>query len=196
MSVINNNNKKYAVTIGINYSTNPYAKLNGCINDANDIKNILISKCGYEPENVTQLLDESGYQYPTKQNIINIFNTLVSKATDEGFTELWISYSGHGTNISDADGDETDGKDECICPSDYPSSGFMSDDFIYDNLISKLPAGTTLIALFDSCHSGTVVDLPYIYSDGLFRVNNKKNKSLATVIGISGCMDVQTSADA
>jgi len=196
MSIINPTSKKYAVLIGINYNNLPTSKLNGCINDANNLKEILTTKCGYDAKNMLMLLDDGVNLAPTKKNIIDSFNLLVSKAVKEQFTELWISYSGHGFSAPDANGDEADGRDECICPADYPTSGFIVDDFIYDNLISKLPAKATLIALFDSCHSGTVLDLPYIYSNKFFQKNNNKNKCLATVIGISGCGDSQTSADA
>lgn len=31
-------------------------------------------------------------------------------------------------------------------------------------MVQPLPAGVRLTAIFDSCHSGTALDLPYIYS--------------------------------
>jgi hypothetical protein len=31
-------------------------------------------------------------------------------------------------------------------------------------LVKPLPEGCRLTAIFDSCHSGTVLDLPYVYS--------------------------------
>jgi hypothetical protein len=31
-------------------------------------------------------------------------------------------------------------------------------------MVKSLPPGTRLTAIFDSCHSGTALDLPYIYS--------------------------------
>lgn len=34
----------------------------------------------------------------------------------------------------------------------------------HDMLVKPLPAGCRLTAIFDSCHSGTVMDLPYVVS--------------------------------
>jgi len=198
MSIIKRTNKrKYAVIIGINYVKTPNSSLNGCINDAYNIEQFLTTQCGYDLNNIVKLVDVgTSDKYPTKKNIIASFDMLVSKAITEPDTELWISYSGHGSNMKDLDGDETDGFDECICPSDYETAGIILDDFIYNNLISKLPESTTLFALFDCCHSGTVLDLPYIYINNAVQPNNKKLNSAASVVCISGCLDNQTSADA
>ena len=46
---------------------------------------------------------------------------------------------------------------------DYQHSGQISDDVIHKYLAKPLPAGVRLTAIFDSCHSGTIMDLPYIY---------------------------------
>ncbi len=193
-SVINNSNKKFAVLVGINY-TGTSSALNGCINDANHLKTFLIEKCGYLSSNILMLADDNINSKPTKQNIINSFGTLVSKATNEAFTELWFSYSGHGSYITDLNGDENDKRDEVLCPLDYATAGMIDDDFIYTNLVAKLPSTATLFALSDSCHSGTVFDLPYLYTTSLTN-NNNKNTHVANVISISGCRDDQTSADA
>jgi hypothetical protein len=37
-------------------------------------------------------------------------------------------------------------------------------DGSHDMLVKPLPAGCRLTAIFDSCHSGTVMDLPYVVS--------------------------------
>ena len=199
MSIINPSGKKYAVLIGINYSYLPTSKLNGCINDANNLKEFLIGNCAYDLENILMLLDDGVNLSPTKQNIINSFDLLVSKALKEQFTELWISYAGHGYSVRNAN-NKSDHHVECILPLDFPTSGFIVDDFIYNNLVSKLPSGTTLITLFDSCHNGTVLDLPYTFSGKLFKKNKTKNKTKnkcsATVVSISGCGLNQISADA
>lgn len=40
----------------------------------------------------------------------------------------------------------------------------MEDDELHAIMVRPLPVGCRLTALFDSCHSGTVLDLPYIYA--------------------------------
>lgn len=192
-SVLDQSTKKFAVVIGINYYGTPN-QLNGCINDANHIKTFLTGKAGYFPENIMTLTDDANVLKPTKQNIIDSFNTLVNKATNEGFTELWLSYSGHGSYEWDLNGDEKDYRDEVLCPCDFSTAGMILDDFIYDNLIAKLPANVTLFSLMDCCHSGTILDLPLIYNTSL--ADNNTNKPVASIISISGCRDDQTSADA
>lgn len=193
-TIINSANKKFAVVIGINYVGTSNA-LNGCINDAKNVKAFLIDKAGYLAQNIVMIADDGINPKPTKQNILNSFTTLINKATNEGFNELWFSYSGHGSYQSDKDGDEDDRNDEVICPSDFSSAGMIVDDYIYDNFVCKLPANTTLFSIMDCCHSGTIFDLPCLYNT-TYTTNNTKNKHVAKVISISGCKDNQTSADA
>jgi hypothetical protein len=193
MSIITPTNKKFAVVIGINYHGTS-SQLNGCINDANNLRKFLIEKCGYLMENIMMITDDGINIQPTKNNIINSFVTLINKATNEAFTELWFSYSGHGSYLTDMNVDEKDNRDEVICPVDYTTAGMIDDDFIYTNLVAKLPNTVTLFSLSDSCHSGTVFDLPYLYTTSLS--NNNNNSHVANVISISGCRDDQTSADA
>ena len=53
-------------------------------------------------------------------------------------------------------------------------SGQIVDDEMNALLVQRLPPGVRLTAIFDSCHSATALDLPYIYDcDG----NIKKQKA-------------------
>ena len=53
---------------------------------------------------------------------------------------------------------------ETILPVDYDRSGQMEDDELHAIMVRPLPMGCRLTAIFDSCHSGTALDLPYVYS--------------------------------
>ncbi len=64
---------------------------------------------------------------------------------------FFMSYSGHGGQVPDVDGDETDGKDETWCLYD----GQLIDDELYFEL-SRFAAGVRILVLSDSCHSGSV----------------------------------------
>lgn len=94
---------------------------------------------------------------------------------------LFFQYSGHGgqqkgqascscfvlkshNQHADTNGDEDDGYDEVIYPLDFKSAGSIVDDDLHTILVNSLPAGCRLTAIFDSCHSGSALDLPYIYS--------------------------------
>jgi len=65
---------------------------------------------------------------------------------------LFLSYSGHGGQVPDLDGDEeSDGLDETWCLYDR----MLIDDELF-KLFSRFAAGIRIIMLSDSCHSGSV----------------------------------------
>lgn len=69
---------------------------------------------------------------------------------------FFLSYSGHGGQVPDSNGDEPDRKDETWCLFD----GQLIDDELYFEL-SGFAAGVRILVLSDSCHSGTVTrDFP------------------------------------
>lgn len=159
---------KRAILIGCNYTATPSAKLYGCIDDIVNISNMLIDAYAYKPANITVLRDDSSPSIaPTRANILNTLKSAM--AASASFSELWIHYSGHGTQVRDTNRDETpgDGMDEAIVPSDFMSAGYILDDELYGILnTSKCPT----LVFFDSCHSGSACDLPYSinYVNGAF----------------------------
>lgn len=54
--------------------------------------------------------------------------------------------------------------DEVIYPVDFKNVGHIVDDEMHRIMVQSLPPGVRLTAIFDSCHSGSALDLPYIYS--------------------------------
>lgn len=68
---------------------------------------------------------------------------------------FFLSYSGHGGQVPDIDGDEPDKKDETWCLYD----GQLIDDELYFEL-SRFAAGVRILVLSDSCHSGSVTRAP------------------------------------
>lgn len=99
---------------------------------------------------------------PTKANMLRAMQWLVKGAQPND--SLFIHYSGHGGRTPDLDGDEDDGFDDVIYPVDYRNSGHIVDDEMHDIMVKPLQPGVRLTAIFDSCHSGTALDLPYVYS--------------------------------
>ena len=100
---------------------------------------------------------------------------------------------------------EVDNCDETILPMDFRRSGQIIDDVLRKRLVDPLPQGAKLTAFFDSCHSGTVLDLRFTWQDQDARSvvpNISKQEfsayaeSKAQVLLLSGCRDQQTSADA
>lgn len=188
----------YALLIGINYTNNPKAQLFGCINDAKNTRNMLITKLGFPEENITLMSDEEeGDLYPTGQNIIKQFRNLLTKVdkTPKTPTKIWFHYSGHGTQVRDLDGDERDGKDEVLVPVDY-HDGFITDDLLHD-IMSLFNKNCEIFAVYDCCNSGSILDLKYTFrpKGSIKFENDHKPFQKAKIIMLSGCKDNQTSAD-
>lgn len=183
-----------ALLIGINYYGTSN-KLNGCINDVNNMQKVLVERLGFSTQKIRRLTDQNKRNraaMPTRKNIVKCLRALVASA--EPF--LFFHYSGHGSHVKDLNGDEVDGQDECICPV---SGGWIIDDHIRA-ILDKLKPTQTLFMIFDSCHSGTVADLhkEYYIKHGkpvLVR-NTRVTPTNGNIVVLSGCRDDQTSADA
>ena len=152
--------KKKAVYVGINY-IGQKSELKGCINDVRNISQLFSKKYGFTQAVILTDDNPDDSKKPTYDNIISAMKWLVSDAKEDD--SLIFHFSGHGGTVKDADGDEMDGFDESIMPCDYLTNGQIVDDEIYDILVAPLPKGCKLTAIFDSCHSGTIMDLPYTY---------------------------------
>lgn len=183
------NNKK-ALLIGINYVNTPYA-LSGCVDDTNRMKDLL-TQHGF---NQFKILTDYTTIKPTKQNILNGLKHMIADA--QAGDIIFFYFSGHGSYTYDRNGDETDGKDEMIISSDLQG---VLDDEIKTILSTNMKREVTIVGLFDSCHSGTMFDLKFNYLDSnnydKYTENDKVSECNGNVIMISGCMDIQTSAEA
>lgn len=94
--------------------------------------------------------------------------------------------TGHGGQTPDTDGDEDDGYDEVIYPVDFRVAGHIVDDEMHRILVQSLPPGVRLTAIFDSCHSGSALDLPYIYStQGMLKEPNLAKEAGQGLLGIA-----------
>ena len=182
-------NNKNALLIGINYIETDN-KLDGCINDVNCIKE-RITNNGFNHINI--MTDNTNIK-PTKTNILSALKKLLinSQAGDL----LFLLYSGHGSYTLDNNNDELTGYDQLIVPCDL---NLISDDELKLIIQTNLKKNVTLFAMFDSCFSGSVLDLKYQYLDSLnydnYTENNKELETQGNVFMISGCTDSQTSAD-
>jgi hypothetical protein len=182
---------KNALLIGCNY-IGTQNELSGCINDVENIQNKLRTQYGF---NSIVIMTDNTSKKPTKVNILDEIKVLLnnSKSGDK----LFLGFSGHGTYTKDTNGDEKDGLDEMFVPLDF---NCISDDEIKICINNNLKKDVTLFALFDCCHSGTILDLRYQYFDSENYDNSNENlketETIGNLIMLSGCMDNQTSADA
>lgn len=173
---------------------------------------------------VTWMKDFSGTSpgdplFPSGKNIMTQVQKLArdAKAGDV----LWFYFSGHGGQVDDTNGDEADGMDEYILPNDClrnadrldwgtydPKSGVrgITDDWFFKEFVSELPVGVNVFMMFDCCHSGTMMDLPYEIGESDSESSEAGNgrasarpfrlrsvKKGVNVLYLSGCQDNQES---
>jgi metacaspase-1 len=103
--------------------------------------------------------DPRGPFFPTGKNILAAMHWLVSEPNTCNF----LHYSGHGSQVKDPDGDRDSGFDDTIVPVDFEQNGQIDSDKLHRTLVSALPANSTLFVIFDCCHSGSAIELPYVY---------------------------------
>lgn len=99
----------------------------------------------------------------TKGNILASLESLIRRS---GYGDVvYIHFSGHGQRMTDLDGDEEDGWDECWIPYDAcrkycaldRGEKHLSDDEIagyMTRLRRKVGSGGTIVIVVDACHSG------------------------------------------
>lgn len=207
---------KRSLHIGINDYPGTSMDLNGCVNDAVAWRHALASR-GFDDQ--TEMLDSAA----TKRAMLALIGDIVSKTGRNDISV--ITYSGHGSWVPDADGDEADGRDEALCPYDMTMIGeVLTDDELHE-IFSNRKQGARIIFISDSCHSGSVTRMSskaddpfagekwsfqqakfmppgiYLTLDQLLlaqRVERStaRSKIRAATVLLSGCMDNEYSYDA
>lgn len=204
---------KRALLVGISkYRPDLNADLRGCVNDVENMREILIKYFGFDPENIRVLCDDRA----TKAAILERLSWLIGEAVSGDI--LVFDYSGHGSQVRDREGDELDDQmDEILCPYDLNWDDPLTDD-VLAAMFDKVPAGASLTMICDACHSGTMtkelictnphdvrakfIMPPFdIRCRTLGREIPKANMTTVTRgsqrhVLLSGCKDTQTSADA
>ncbi|XP_057979695.1 metacaspase-1-like [Malania oleifera] len=196
--------RKRAVICGISYRYSRH-ELKGCINDAKCMRYLLINRFQFPEDSILMLTEEESdpYRIPTKHNIMMALFWLVQGC--QPGDSLLFHYSGHGSRQRNYNGDEVDGYDETLCPLDFETQGMIVDDEINATIVRPIPYGVKLHAIIDACHSGTVLDLPFLcrmrrggqykWEDHRPRSGLWKGTNGGEVFSFSGCDDDQTSAD-
>lgn len=195
---------KYALLIGVTYP-NSNAYLPGCDNDIFDIYKFLKQR-GYTNFDVlcdTNIFDSQqvNVRAPTFSEICNALYRLMLWAKEHPNTDIFLHYSGHGTQVADSNWvfdshnktwctEETDGKDECIVSQDLR---LITDDQL-KWVFSCLPTTVNLFSIMDSCHSGSSFDLKYYLKNINEPVTETTQSDInANVVMFSGCRDDQYS---
>jgi hypothetical protein len=167
------------------------SELRGCRNDSKNLANALVKSSVAARHDITIVLE------PTLEGMRDALSAIARATHDSDVSHVFIAWSGHGTCQPDTNDDEADRMDECLCPTDYDTAGGLVDDELC-RIVSTISHNTHVTLLLDCCHSGTAVDLPWVYT-GLRHTEHAGKGSHSChpdVIAISGCKDSQTSADA
>ncbi|AUB55658.1 MULTISPECIES: caspase family protein [Methanobacterium] len=211
---------KRALCVGINnFKYFPSAALRGCVNDANDMENLLKILFEFQSDNIVKLTDAKA----TKANIMKNLQEMLVGAKSGKYSHLVFTMSSHGTQVPDLSGDESDRVDEAFCPYDlkekqdeWDPEHIIVDDELRDMFI-QLPDEIVLEVFLDTCHSGTglkAIDLiwdrqtryiPPPSLEAFKRVDGKRQRGLNKALLEKGmrqhilwaaCRADQTSADA
>jgi Caspase domain len=147
---------RWALLIGINEypKLGPDKYLKGCVNDVEAMSRTLEERFEFLKDHLTILRDGEA----TRAGILAAMNELAGRAGRDDI--VVFHYSGHGSRMTDREGDEADGMDETIVPYDSgrkTENRDITDDEIYDWLLDLTEVTPYVTLIFDCCHSGTIV---------------------------------------
>jgi uncharacterized caspase-like protein len=145
--------KALALLIGIDrYASPDVPPLTGAVNDVRLMREILIGKFGFAPEDISTLENEKA----TRDAIVSAIRShLIAKAGAGDVAVL--HFSGHGSQMEDVSDDEVDRLDETLIAYDSRLPGVfdITDDEINELLVALTQKTQRVTFIFDSCHSGS-----------------------------------------
>ncbi|KAF7313830.1 Mitochondrial chaperone BCS1 [Mycena chlorophos] len=154
--------RKKALLIGISYngdeSGDSMRPLVGPYADVEAMYQLIVRRYGYQMADITVLRDDGEGVQPTRMNILRAIDELVRDAGKGD--RFFFHYCGHTIQTQNNSFSEEDGMDECLVPSDGELNRIM-DNELRRHLVEPLPIGTSLVAVFDSCHSASLLDLEH-----------------------------------
>ena len=139
---------KRAFLIGINRYQVAGSDLRGCVNDVKDLSAALIEFHGFRKSDICVVTDLAATKKAMEAGIKALL-----RASKKGDVAV-LHYSGHGSHVPDDNRDESDGRDETLCPADLDWDEPFRDDWLRKTL-DGMNAGVKLTVIMDCCHSGT-----------------------------------------
>jgi metacaspase-1 len=151
--------RKLALLVGINnYASQP---LEGCLNDVDLQRNLLIHRFGFNPKDILVLPDAKA----TRQGILTAFDEHLIKQAKPGDVVVY-HYSGHGSRIFDPNPIVVERGQEGLngtfvpvdsnLPDGYPDVGGFVQDIMGHTLFLLMSAlkSENVTVVLDSCFSG------------------------------------------
>jgi hypothetical protein len=153
--------KKKALLIGIsdNGDSKDLLPLEGPHHDVRALQKLIINQYGYKHEDVVVMLDCGAVGEslsPTRANILREIRNLVKGA--QSGDRFLFHFSGHSQQVVNETGTEEDGWDEALIAGD---GKILIDNKLKQYLVDPLPVDCSLVAIFDTCHSASLLDLPH-----------------------------------
>lgn len=162
--------------------------------DVIKMREFLIKFRGYRLENIVTMMHHESVSpklYPSKANMLREIDVMVKRTSQ--YDRMFFYYTGHGDQVTCKHNSESDNKDEAILT--YTGKRII-DNILKEHLVDPLPQGAKLFALWDCCHSHTVLDLEHSNCNGLWRRPLKvlsglarKTKTLGKKLSSSISMD-------
>jgi len=145
--IIDDDKEKFAALVGINkYAPRLNADLRGCVNDVETYRYILINYFDFHPDNIRVLID-----YRAEEDAV--FEHYEWLAAHEN-SILVGTFSGHGSEIRDRNGDELKGDmDQFLCAHDLNWDNIKLIDDNIGKIFDKTPESSKLTFFADCCHS-------------------------------------------
>lgn len=138
-----NQGNQWLLTIGINNYLH-WPRLRTAVNDAKEIKQVLVSKYGFSEENVVELYDADA----TREKILAQFRSLAGKVKEDD--TLVIFYAGHG-HVDDITGMGSWIPVESRTDNDF---AWVTNDRIKNYLRIDAIRARHVLLISDSCFSG------------------------------------------
>ena len=146
---------RWALVIGISdyihFDDVEGGDLPGAEHDARAVRDVLIMREHVPPENIRLLLNTEATRDAIEEGITG---WLVDNARPGD--NVVIFFAGHGSQMWDESGDESDGLDETIAPADVLATSTQHDisDDTFNEWLGALPTDNVVVIL-DNCNSGT-----------------------------------------
>ncbi|KAF8879389.1 caspase domain-containing protein [Infundibulicybe gibba] len=152
--------KKRGLIISIKNYKPKVGPLRWVHDDANEMRDLLCGpSLGFQPDDVTVMMDLPGVASHLQPTYLNIMRQLGLFLKEQKPGDVFfLMYVGHAFHQRNPDGTEEDDEDEYLISLDEEK---ILDDILFDLLVRPLLPGSKLIAVMDTCHSGTLLDLPH-----------------------------------
>ena len=146
---------QWALVVGVSDYTNfedvEGGDLPGAENDARAMRDVLIARWGFAPENVRLLVNAGATRAAIEEGINGWLKT--NAGPDD---HVLFYFAGHGSQVWDENGDEEDGLDETIAPADVSRTSPEKDitDDVLGEWLRALPTAN-VVYVHDNCNAGT-----------------------------------------